>query len=34
LGESGAVVYRGRRILLHRKRYVEWLLARSGGVRR
>jgi hypothetical protein len=34
LEESGALVYRGRRILLHRKRYVAWLLGKSQEVRR
>ncbi len=26
LEESGAVVYRGRKILLHRERYLAWLV--------
>jgi hypothetical protein len=29
LEESGAIVYRGRRVLLDRDRYVEWLISRS-----
>ena len=28
---AGCVVYRGRRILLHRQRYLDWLTARSGA---
>jgi hypothetical protein len=30
LESSGAVVYRGRRILLDRAKYLAWLSARSG----
>lgn len=29
LAESGAIVYRGRRLLLHRGRYLAWLTRRS-----
>jgi hypothetical protein len=28
---AGCLVYRGRRILLHRQRYLDWLTSRSGS---
>ncbi len=39
LEESGAVVYRGRKILLHKQRYLDWMLGakpaqRPHGLRR
>jgi len=33
LEDSGAVIYRGRHILLHRGRYLAWLEQRSRKVR-